>query len=82
MSALEQSFRDICEKHDLRAIGITIHPAHNDAFTVYVHANPGLCAGESRETLADALNASLALMAAKRGLLAGALADEPLPVEG
>lgn len=84
MTNLEQSIYDICATHDLIAISLDMHPAHNAPFTCYAHAkiddmdDGRLCASGTAETLNAAVANALAVMAAKRGAVAPTLADEPL----
>jgi len=84
MTNLEQSIYDICATHDLIAISLDMHPAHNAPFTCYAHAESAstesgrLCTSGSAETLNEAVTKALAAMAAARGAFSPTLADEPL----
>jgi hypothetical protein len=80
MSALEQSFRNLCAEHDLTCIGITVFPAHEQAFTAYFHAENRLCASGTAGTLAEALGRAAMEMRVKRGDIPPVeLANEALP---
>ena len=80
MSKLEQSFRDICEAHNVETINVqfTTKPGLQ-WFTTYVHADR-LCTSGTADTIGAALGSALTEMAVKRGEATDvALADEALP---
>lgn len=80
MSALEQSFRDVCAEHGLDTLSVHISRKEGmEWFTVYAHAGQ-FCASGSGDTIAQAVGNAIAGLHAKRGTAEPiALADEPLP---
>jgi len=93
-NALEQSFADICAKHELTCLSIALMVDYDETpprgwFNACLqwrdrskeHGLGGV--SSSADTIAAALSSATELMVAKRHPdLAGALADEPLLVEG
>jgi hypothetical protein len=79
MNALEQSFMDLCAKHNVDTVSVQFSKRiRDDWFSVYVHAGD-LCAGGNGETIAVALGNAVTSMNAKRRTCSPiALADEPL----
>lgn len=89
MSALEQSFRDICEKHDLTVLSVSASrrtdgssgfraTAHWDGFSRTGNA----CEFGYGDTIAEALAELFGAVTSARTPEGPTLADEPLPVEG
>lgn len=82
MTQLEQSFADICAKHDLSCISLAFHPLHAGTFfTAYAHGNGGQLGSFSSEKLGLAIGSAVAELNAKRanGPVIE-LADEPLQI--
>jgi len=88
MSALEQSFVDLCAKHDAHcvAVGIDLYQGPPNArWQVCIQWGEDGCAIGNCGTLSEALTSAVSQMRIKRGLHTPegpTLADEPLPVEG
>ena len=79
MSALEQSFRDICARHNLRAFSLHCSEDTSEDHRFYAYAHPAKVAGcvsGNGPTIAGALADTLAKLS--KPIL---LADEALPVE-
>lgn len=84
MSALEQSFADLCAKHDVHYVDVGINlkqrPAARFRASVQWDGDDG-CASSNGATISEALTGAISAMLVKRGLRTDALADDPLPVE-
>ena len=84
-TALEQSFADLCEKHDVRYISASIKLDQREParFLVSVQwPGEGNCALQNGRTLSEALTRALAQVAAMRTPEpASHFADEPLTAE-
>jgi hypothetical protein len=83
-TALEQSFADICEKHNLSSFAVKIvrsrrfvATAHWEGFTRSGNA----CATEFGDSIAEAITNTLAAATADRASDVIVLADERLPEE-
>lgn len=88
MSALEQSFRDICEKHDLTVFTVSALKYEDGGmrFAAAAYWDGFSRSGDAYEvcrgnTLSEAVSKTLDAVKLAR-TPPEALADEPLPVEG
>ncbi len=85
MTSLEQSFADLCVKHDVHYISASIntHQPETARFLVCIQwKGEGSCAMQNGRTLSEALTRALAEVAAMRTPEpASHFADEPLTVE-
>lgn len=89
-TALEQSFIDLCAKHDLTSLSVDLHYREDGThfFGCYAHGRGkhdqsfvGSCS-VSRDTIAGVIGEAVANLDAKRGKTEPLeLADEALPVE-
>lgn len=84
-TALEQSFADLCAKHDVHYIAVSISTEQRkvDRFLVSIQwPGEGNCAMQHGSTISEALTRTLAEVAAMRTPEPPSfLADEPLTVE-
>ena len=79
MSALDQSFADLCEKHDLDCIGVNYHRSHEGThFSIYVHSGK-ICASGIADDIAAALSLAIASINEKRCNQLEGFPDEALP---
>ena len=79
MSALDQSFADLCEKHDLDCIGVNYHRGHEGThFSIYAHHGK-ICASGIADDIGAALSIAIASMNEKRGAALEGFPDEALP---
>ena len=79
MSALDQSFADLCEKHNLDCIGVNYHRGHEGThFSIYVHSQQ-ICASGIADDISAALSLAIASINEKRGAKLAGFPDEALP---
>lgn len=80
-TALEQSFADVCAKHDVHYVDVSINLHQSEAarFHACLQWGDSGCAQANGSTISEALTEAVGTMLVRRGLRTDALADEALP---